>query len=322
MMFSKIIATGSYLPTNVVTNQDLEKKVDTTDEWIRTRTGIQRRSIADSEQATSDLGYEAAKKAIERSGIDANEIDLIIVGTCTPDVPTPNVGTIIQEKIGLKNFPAFSIEAACSGFIYAINLANKFILSGDSKCALVIGAETLSRITDWEDRNTCVLFADGAGAAILKPSNDPGIVHSKLGANGAYSDLLYVPYGTSKRPIKEERNDNFLQMKGNEVFKVAVKTLERIAMDSLKEANMTAEDIDWFIPHQANIRIIQAVSKRLNISEDKVVISLTNHGNTSAASIPLALDQSIREGKIKNGDTVLLQSFGAGFTWGTVILEI
>ena len=321
-MFSKIIATGSYLPTNVVTNQDLEKKVDTTDEWIRTRTGIQRRSIADSEQATSDLGYEAAKKAIERSGIDANEIDLIIVGTCTPDVPTPNVGTIIQEKIGLKNFPAFSIEAACSGFIYAINLANKFILSGDSKCALVIGAETLSRITDWEDRNTCVLFADGAGAAILKPSSDPGIVHSKLGANGAYSDLLYVPYGTSKRPIKEERNDNFLQMKGNEVFKVAVKTLERIAMDSLKEANMTAEDIDWFIPHQANIRIIQAVSKRLNISEDKVVISLTNHGNTSAASIPLALDQSIREGKIKNGDTVLLQSFGAGFTWGTVILEI
>jgi len=321
-MFSKIIATGSYLPTNVVTNQDLEKKVDTTDEWIRTRTGIQRRSIADSEQATSDLGYEAAKKAIERSGIDANEIDLIIVGTCTPDVPTPNVGTIIQEKIGLKNFPAFSIEAACSGFIYAINLANKFILSGDSKCALVIGAETLSRITDWEDRNTCVLFADGAGAAILKPSNDPGIIHSKLGANGAYSDLLYVPYGTSKRPIKEERNDNFLQMRGNEVFKVAVKTLERIAMDSLKEANMTAEDIDWFIPHQANIRIIQAVSKRLNISEDKVVISLTNHGNTSAASIPLALDQSIREGKIKNGDTVLLQSFGAGFTCGTVILEI
>ena len=182
--------------------------------------------------------------------------------------------------------------------------------------------KTLSRITDWEDRNTCVLFADGAGAAILKPSNDPGIVHSKLGANGAYSDLLYVPYGTSKRPIKEERNDNFLQMRGNEVFKVAVKTLERIAMDSLKEANMTAEDIDWFIPHQANIRIIQAVSKRLNISEDKVVISLTNHGNTSAASIPLALDQSIREGKIKNGDTVLLQSFGAGFTWGTVILEI
>jgi 3-oxoacyl-[acyl-carrier-protein] synthase III len=321
-MFSKIIATGSYLPTNVVTNQDLEKKVDTTDEWIRTRTGIQRRSIADSEQATSDLGYEAAKKAIERSGIDSNEIDLIIVGTCTPDVPTPNVGTIIQEKIGLKNFPAFSIEAACSGFIYAINLANKFILSGDSNCALVIGAETLSRITDWEDRNTCVLFADGAGAAILKPSSDPGIVHSKLGANGAYSDLLYVPYGTSKRPIKEERNDNFLQMKGNEVFKVAVKTLERIAMDSLKEANMTAEDIDWFIPHQANIRIIQAVSKRLNIPEDKVVISLTNHGNTSAASIPLALDQSIREGKIKNGDTVLLQSFGAGFTWGTVILEI
>ena len=321
-MFSKIIATGSYLPTNVVTNQDLEKKVDTTDEWIRTRTGIQRRSIADSEQATSDLGYEAAKKAIDRSGIDSNEIDLIIVGTCTPDVPTPNVGTIIQEKIGLKNFPAFSIEAACSGFIYAINLANKFILSGDSKCALVIGAETLSRITDWEDRNTCVLFADGAGAAILKPSNDPGIVHSKLGANGAYSDLLYVPYGTSKRPIKEERNDNFLQMRGNEVFKVAVKTLERIAMDSLKEANMTAEDIDWFIPHQANIRIIQAVSKRLNIPEDKVVISLTNHGNTSAASIPLALDQSIREGKIKNGDTVLLQSFGAGFTWGTVILEI
>jgi 3-oxoacyl-[acyl-carrier-protein] synthase-3 len=187
---------------------------------------------------------------------------------------------------------------------------------------LVIGAETLSRITDWEDRNTCVLFADGAGAAILKPSEDPGIIYSKLGANGAYSDLLYVPYGTSKRPLKEQRNDNFLQMKGNEVFKVAVKTLESIAKDSLKEVNMTSEDIDWFIPHQANIRIIQAVSKRLNIPEKKVIISLTDHGNTSAASIPLALDQSIREGKIKTGDTVLLQSFGAGFTWGTVIIKI
>ena len=321
-MFSKIISTGSYLPSNILTNQDLEKKVDTTDEWIRSRTGIERRSIADPEQATSDLGYEAAKKAIERSGIDKHEIDLIIVGTCTPDVPTPNVGAIIQEKIGLKDFPAFSIEAACSGFVYAMNLANKFILSGDSKCALVIGAETLSRITDWEDRNTCVLFADGAGAAILKPSEDPGIIYSKLGANGSYSDLLYVPYGTSKRPLKEQRNDNFLQMKGNEVFKVAVKTLESIAKESLKEVNMTSEDIDWFIPHQANIRIIKAVSKRLNIPEKKVIISLADHGNTSAASIPLALDQSIREGKIKTGDTVLLQSFGAGFTWGTVIIKI
>ena len=203
-----------------------------------------------------------------------------------------------------------------------MNLANKFILSGDSKCALVIGAETLSRITDWEDRNTCVLFADGAGAAILKPSEDPGIIYSKLGANGAYSDLLYVPYGTSKRPLKDQRNDNFLQMKGNEVFKVAVKTLESIAKESLREVNMTSEDIDWFIPHQANIRIIQAVSKRLNIPEKKVIISLADHGNTSAASIPLALDQSIREGKIKTGDTVLLQSFGAGFTWGTVIIKI
>ena len=321
-MNSKIISIGSYIPSNTLTNKDLEKTVDTTDEWIVSRTGIKQRPIADSSQATSDLAYEAATIAIERAKIDKNDIDLIIVGTCTPDVATPNVGTLIQKRLGLSNFPAFSIEAACSGFIYALNIADKFIKTGESKCALVVGAETLSRITNWDDRNTCVLFADGAGAAILKPTDDKGIIFSELGANGEYADLLHVPYGTSRKPEKSSKDDYFLRMSGNEVFKVAVKTLEEIAIDALKKSNIQSKDVDWFIPHQANVRIIQAVAKRLELPEEKVILSMDIHGNTSAASIPLAFDRAIQDGRIKKGDTILMQSFGAGFTWGSVLLEL
>lgn len=321
-MYSRIISVGSYQPDNIVTNEELERKVDTSDEWIRSRTGIESRAIAKPDQATSDLAILAADAAIKKSGITKDEIDLIIVGTCTPDVTTPNVGVIIQESLGLNSCPAFSVEAACSGFIYALNIANKFILSGESKCALVVGAETLSRITDWNDRNTCVLFADGAGAAILKPSEDTGIIYSEISADGSYSDLLYVPYGTSRKPINEKENDYFLQMKGNEVFKVAVKKLESIAINTMKENDLTSDDIDWFIPHQANIRIIQAVAKRLDMPMEKVIVTLSEHGNTSAASIPLALDEAITDGRISKGDRILLQSFGAGFTWGTVLLTL
>ena len=321
-MYSRIISVGSYQPDNIVTNEELERKVDTSDEWIRSRTGIDSRAIAKPDQATSDLAILAADAAIKKSGITKDEIDLIIVGTCTPDVTTPNVGVIIQESLGLNSCPAFSVEAACSGFIYALNIANKFILSGESKCALVVGAETLSRITDWNDRNTCVLFADGAGAAILKPSEDTGIIYSEISADGSYSDLLYVPYGTSRKPINEKENDYFLQMKGNEVFKVAVKKLESIAINTMKENDLTSDDIDWFIPHQANIRIIQAVAKRLDMPMEKVIVTLSEHGNTSAASIPLALDEAITDGRISKGDRILLQSFGAGFTWGTVLLTL
>lgn len=321
-MNSKIISVGSYIPSNTVTNKDLEKTVDTTDDWIISRTGIKQRPIAEPSQATSDLAFEASIIAIDRANIDRSDIDLIIVGTCTPDVATPNVGTLIQKRLGLSNFPAFSIEAACSGFIYALNIADKFIKSGESKCALVVGAETLSRITNWDDRNTCVLFADGAGAAILKPSDDKGIIFSELGANGEYADLLHVPYGTSRKPEKSSKDDYFLKMSGNEVFKVAVKTLEEIAIDALKKSNIESKDIDWFIPHQANVRIIQAVAKRLELPEEKVILSMDIHGNTSAASIPLAFDRAVQDGRIKKGDTILMQSFGAGFTWGSVLLEL
>tara|TARA_B100001179_G_C18594272_1_gene406357 strand:+ start:519 stop:1484 length:966 start_codon:yes stop_codon:yes gene_type:complete len=321
-MYSRIISVGSYQPDNIVTNEELERKVDTSDEWIRSRTGIESRAIAKPDQATSDLAILAADAAIKKSGITKDEIDLIIVGTCTPDVTTPNVGVIIQESLGLNSCPAFSVEAACSGFIYALNIANKFILSGESKCALVVGAETLSRITDWNDRNTCVLFADGAGAVILKPSEDTGIIYSEISADGTYADLLYVPYGTSRKPIHEKENDYFLQMNGNEVFKVAVKKLESIAINTLKKNNLTVDDIDWLIPHQANIRIIQAVAKRLGMPMEKVIVTLAEHGNTSAASIPLALDKAITDGRISKGDRILLQGFGAGFTWGTTLLTL
>lgn len=320
-MYSRIVGTGHYLPEKVLTNFDLEKMVDTTDEWIRTRTGIERRHIAAEGEYTSDLSFHAAQEAIKSAGIEAQEIDFIVVGTTTPDTVFPNVGCIIQEKLGLHGAPAFSLETACSGFLYGLSIADQFVRSGQSKCALVVGAETLSRIVDWTDRGTCVLFADGAGAAILKPSEAPGILSTHLGADGQYRDLLYFPTGASVKPA-EGAEPSVIQMKGNEVFKVAVKTLENMVDEVLTKNGLDKSEIDWLIPHQANLRIIQATAKRLDMPMDRVILTVQDHGNTSAASVPMALDVAVKDGRVKPGDLVLLEAFGGGFTWGAALVRM
>jgi 3-oxoacyl-[acyl-carrier-protein] synthase-3 len=320
-MYSRIVGTGRYLPERVVTNFDLEKMVDTTDEWIRRRTGIKRRHIAAEGEFTSDLAFGAAQEAIKSAGIETSEIDFIVVGTTTPDTVFPNVGCIIQQKLGLHGTPAFSVETACSGFLYGLSIADQFVRGGQSKCALVVGAETLSRIVDWNDRTTCVLFADGAGAAILKPSEEPGIISTHLGADGQYRDLLYFPTGASVHPA-EGAAPSVIQMKGNEVFKVAVKTLENMVDEVLAKTGLDKSDIDWLIPHQANLRIIQATAKRLDLPMDRVILTVQDHGNTSAASVPMALDVAVKDGRVKPGDLVLLEAFGGGFTWGAALVRM
>jgi 3-oxoacyl-[acyl-carrier-protein] synthase-3 len=295
--------------------------VETTAEWIRTRTGIERRHVAADNQATSDLAEQAARQAMAAAGVTAAEIDFLVVGTTTPDLVFPNVGCLVQRRLGIHGCAAFSVEAACSGFIYALTMADRFVAGGMAKCALVIGAETLSRIVDWSDRATCVLFGDGAGAVVLKPSDEPGILSCHLGADGHYGDLLYHPYGTSRpqRPGDTERP--YIQMKGNEVFKVAVKTLEGIVDQALAANHLDRSAIDWLIPHQANIRIIQATAKRLDMPMEKVVLTLQDHGNTSAASVPMALDVAVRDGRVKRGDLLLLEAFGGGLTWGSALVR-
>ncbi|MCK6370146.1 MAG: ketoacyl-ACP synthase III [Gammaproteobacteria bacterium] len=320
-MYSRIAGTGRYLPERVLTNHDIEKMVDTTDEWIRERTGIERRHIAAPGQTTADLAEQAASRAMEAAGVTAGDVDLIIVGTTTPDVVFPNVGCLLQDRLGIRGCPAFSVEAACSGFIYALTVADRFVTSGKSNCALVIGAETLSRITDWSDRTTCVLFGDGAGAVVLQPADEPGIVSCHLGADGGYKDLLYFPYGPSRKPEAMHGEGAFIQMKGNEVFKVAVKTLESIVDEALDANELECSAVDWLVPHQANLRIIQATAKRLDMPMAKVILTLQDHGNTSAASVPMALDVGIRDGRIKRGDLVLLEAFGGGFTWGASLIR-
>jgi len=318
-MYSRIAGTGKYLPERVLTNFDLEKMVDTSDEWIRTRTGIERRHIAADDQATSDLAVEAGRAALEDAGIRADDIDLVVVGTTTPDLVFPNVGCLVQERLGIPACPAFSLEAACSGFLYALTVADQFLRSGQAARALVIGAETMSRIIDWSDRETCVLFGDGAGAVILERSDEPGIIYSRLGADGRYRDLLYASSGVSTPP--KDTSDSLLKMKGNEVFRVAVKTLETI-VDEVVEANgLEKGEIDWLIPHQANVRIIQATARRLQLPMDRVVLTVHEHGNTSAASVPMALDTAIRDGRVKRGDLLLLEAFGGGFTWGASLIR-
>jgi len=321
MIYSKIAGTGRYLPEKILTNADLEKMVDTTDEWIRTRTGVERRHVASEDQTTSDLCVEAAKKAMESANVTTDDIDLIIVGTTSPDLIFPNIATIIQDRMGIHGCPAFSIEAACTGFIYALSTADKFVRAGEAKCALIIGAEIISKLIDWSDRSTCVLFGDGAGAVIVKPSAEPGIISTHLGADGQYRDLLYYPVGASKDLAKAGLGDSRIIMKGNEVFKVAVKTLGNVAEQALKANNIDKNDLDWLVPHQANLRIIQATAKRLKLPMDKVIQTVQDHGNTSAASAPMALDVAVRDGRIQRGHLILLEAFGGGFTWGSVLMR-
>jgi 3-oxoacyl-[acyl-carrier-protein] synthase-3 len=320
-LYSRIIGTGRYLPERVLTNSDLEKMVETSDEWIRSRTGIERRHIAADDQTTADLAEQAALQAMEAAGVGPGDIDFMVVGTTTPDVVFPNVGCLLQERLGIRGCAAFSLEAACSGFIYALSIADRFVAGGQSKCALVIGAETLSRMTDWSDRETCVIFGDGAGAAVLAPAAEPGIISCHLGADGHYKDLLYHPYGTSKQRKPDDTEGPYIHMKGSEVFKVAVKTLEGIVDQTLAANDLDRGEIDWLIPHQANLRIIQATAKRLGVSMDHVILTVQDHGNTSAASVPMALDVAVRDGRIQRGDLILLEAFGGGFTWGSALIR-
>jgi len=321
MIYSRIAGTGRYLPERILTNADLEKIVDTTDEWIRTRTGIEQRHVADEEERTSDLCVEAAKVAMEEAGVTVKDIDLVVVGTTSPDLIFPNIATIIQHKMGIPACAAFSIEAACTGFIYALSSADKFIRAGDTKCALVIGAEIITKLIDWDDRSTCVLFGDGAGAVILQPSDEQGIISTHLGADGQYKDLLYYPVGVSNNLAAAGLGESRIMMSGNDVFKVAVRTLAAVAKEALDANGLELDDIDWLIPHQANLRIIQATAKRLGMPMEKVIQTVQIHGNTSAASVPMALDVGVRDGRIQRGQMLLLEAFGGGFTWGSVLLR-
>jgi len=321
MTYSRIAGTGRYLPEKILTNADLEKMVDTTDEWIRTRTGVERRHCCAPDQTTSDMCVEAATIAMEDAGIGPADIDMVVIGTTTPDLIFPNISTLVQHRLGIPACPAFSIEAACTGFIYALTTTDKFIKAGDAKCALVIGAECITKLVDWSDRNTCVLFGDGAGAAIVKASDKPGIISCHLGADGQYKELLYYPVGASKDLHKAGTEEAAIIMAGKEVFKVAVNTLGNVASQALESAGVSHEELDWLIPHQANIRIIKATAKRLGIPMDKVILTVQDHGNTSAASVPLALDVSIRDGRVKRDQLVLMEAFGGGFTWGSVLMR-
>lgn len=320
-MYSKITGTGSYLPERILTNAELELMVDTSDEWIRSRTGIEKRHIAAADETTCDLAEKAALSAIEAAGIKNDDIDLIIIGTTTPDLIFPSTACLLQQRLGIHGCPAFDIQAVCTGFIYAVSIADQFISNGNAKCALVIGAECVSRIIDWKDRNTSVIFGDGAGAVILQASETPGILSTHIHADGQYQDLLKVPAGISSNYDLLKADKAFVTMQGNEVFKVAVNTLGRIVDETLEANSMQKEDIDWLVPHQANTRIISATAKKLGMSMDRVIVTVDQHGNTSAASVPLALDVAVRDGRIKANETVLLEAFGGGFTWGSVLLR-
>lgn len=317
-MYSRILGTGGYLPERIVTNHELAQTIDTSDEWIVERTGIRQRHVAANDQTTSDLAERAARNAIEAAGIDASAIDLIIVATTTPDLVFPSTACLLQNKLGITNgCPAFDVQAVCSGFIYAMSIADNFIRAGQAKCALVIGAETLSRITDWTDRSNCILWGDGAGAIILTTTDEPGVIATHLHADGRYRDLLHVNGGVSSGT----KGVPVMKMEGNAVFRMAVKTLDAIVDETLIANGMQKSDVNWLVPHQANIRIIQATAKKLGMSMDNVVVTVGQHANTSAASIPLALDTAVRDGRIKAGQIVLMEAFGGGFTWGSVLLK-
>ncbi len=318
MIYSRIVGTGSYLPDKVLTNADLEKIVDTNDEWIVGRTGIKSRHIAAEDESTCDLAEQAALKALEAAQVDISEIDLIILGTTTPDRIFPSTACLLQARLGNHGAAAFDIQAVCGGFIYALSTADKFIKTGAAKCALVIGAEVYSRLLNWTDRSTCILFGDGAGAVVVKPDSEPGILSTHLHADGAYKDLLTVPGQVANGRLN---GDGFTKMQGNEVFKFAVNALRNIVDETLEANQLDKSDIDWLVPHQANIRIIAATAKKLKLSMEKVIVTVAEHGNTSAASVPLALDVGVRDGRIKRGDMLLLEAIGGGFTWGSVLVK-
>ena len=318
MIYSRIIGTGSYLPERVVTNRDLEKIVDTNDEWIVSRTGIRERHYAADDQNASDLALDACKRALHAAHVHASEIDLIIVATSTPDMVFPSTACILQDKLGIKHSVAFDIQAVCSGFVFGLATADKFIRSGSAKCALIVGTEVFSRIMNWQDRSTCVLFGDGAGAVVLKASNAPGILTTHLHTDGSYRDMLCTPGTVENGKV---RGNPVLTMEGSTVYKFAVKAFEEVAWEALNANGMQPNEIDWFICHQANRRIIMHAAKKLDLPDEKVVLTVDRHGNTSAASIPLALDVTVREGKIKPGDNVLLAALGGGFAWGAALLK-
>ena len=321
MIYARITGTGGYLPEKVLTNQDLERMVETSDQWIRERTGIRKRHIAAAGQTTCDLAEVAARRALEAAGRRPEEVDLIVVATTTPDRVFPSTACLLQQRLGIHGCAAFDIQAVCTGFVYALGVVDKFVRTGSARCALVVGAETLSRIVDWTDRGTCVLFGDGAGAAVLESSEETGILSTHLHADGSYEHLLTVPAGVSQGYEDLRRGHAYMQMKGNEVFKVAVNTLGRIVDETLAANRMKKTEVDWLIPHQANIRIINATARKLKLPMERVVVTVDEHGNTSAASVPLALDTAVRDGRIQRGEVLLMEAFGGGFTWGSALLR-
>jgi len=321
LIYSSITGTGGYLPERIMDNAELEQMVDTSDEWIKSRTGVVKRHIAAEDEMTCDLAEHAARMAMEAASVSADDVDLIIVATTTPDLVFPSTACLLQERLGVRGSAAFDIQAVCTGFIYALSVADKFIKTGAANKALVVGAETLSRIIDWTDRDTCVLFGDGAGAVILEASEQPGIVSTFLHADGQHKDLLKVPVGISTNYAAVQEGSAYMQMQGNEVFKVAVNTLGRIVDETLAANNLEKKDIDWLVPHQANTRIISATAKKLDMPLEKVIVTIDQHGNTSAASVPLALDVAVRDGRIRRGDKLLLEAFGGGFTWGSALVD-
>lgn len=321
MKYTQIIGTGGYLPEKALTNQELEKIVETTDQWIVERTGIKRRHIAAEGETTCDLAEQAARRALDAAGLQPADIDLVIVATTTPDRVFPSTACLLQQRLGMRGQAAFDLQAVCSGFVYGLSVADNMIRCGQAKRALVIGADTMSRIIDWTDRTTCVLFGDGAGAVVLEASDEPGILSTHLHADGHYESLLTVPSGVSQGYDDVKKGCAYVQMQGSEVFKVSVTQLGAIVDETLSANGMTRDDIDWLVPHQANIRIIKATAKKLKMSMDRVVVTVDEHGNTSAASVPLALDHAVRSGQVQRGQTLLLEAFGAGFTWGAALLR-
>jgi len=319
---ARVMGTGSYLPENIVTNEDLARRIDTTDDWIFSRSGIRQRHIAARDEFTCDLAEQAARRALAAASRSPKDVDLVIVATTTPDQVFPSAACLLHDRLGIRGGPAFDVQAVCAGFIYARDVTYRYIQTGASKCALVVGAETFSRILNWEDRSTCVLFGDGAGAMILEASDQPGIISSHLHADGAYKELLCVPTGVSTAYDQILNREAFTTMQGKEVFRWAVSALGDAVVEALEANNLTEADIDWLVPHQANIRIIQAIARRVDMSMDKVVVTIERHGNTSAASVPLAFDEAVRDGRIQPGQKIILEAFGGGFAWGSMLVQL